>query len=71
MTAKNLSLASKIFAVAYAVGMHIGYLAVSKKLPTGDEMFGIIQISALIASLFAPVDISMIIRNLRGGEKTT
>jgi hypothetical protein len=63
--AKDLSLISKSIALVFVVGMYVGALLVSKRLPSGEEAFGIIQIGCFIALSFAPVDISMVIKNLR------
>lgn len=69
MKGKDLSLGSKILSAGYMIGMNFGYIAITKRLPSADEEFAIIQGAVFLALIFAPVDISMIIQNFRGDRK--
>lgn len=70
MSAKILSLVSKIVSVAFAVTAYIVVAVKSGQIPTGDQAWGILQIAFFIAVVFGPVDISMIIQNIRGKNET-
>lgn len=69
MKAKHLSFLSKAISVGYVLTASLVIPITAKRPLTGDEAWAIIQIGYFIFSLFLPVDISMIIRNIRGEVK--
>ena len=68
MHGKDLSLISKILALLFVIVSYGWASVVTGKLPTGEEAFGLIQVGAFIALSFAPVDISMIVKNIKGDK---
>jgi hypothetical protein len=66
--ANTLSLISKIIALVFVIGIFIAYIIISKKMPTSDEVWGVIQIGIFCACVFVPVDLSMITKNIKGGN---
>lgn len=66
MKAKHWSMIGKVSSVLFIVGAYIVTAVTSKKIPSADEVFGQIQIAVFIAGAFLPVDISLIVQNIRG-----
>jgi hypothetical protein len=56
----------KVCSVVFIVAAYIVAAITSRKIPSGDETFGMIQIGIFIASAFLPVDISLIVQNIKG-----
>jgi len=69
MSGKQLSLWAKIAAAGYVLGMNVGFLVLSKALPSVDQEWAIIQAGLFFALVFSPIDISIIITNLLGTRK--
>ena len=65
---KNLSLISKALSLVFVVTVFFIYVLAIRKLPTGDEVWGIVQIGIFIACVFVPVDLSLITKNIKGGN---
>lgn len=66
MKAKQWSMVGKVSSVLFIVAAYIVAAITSQKIPSGDETFGMIQIGIFIASAFLPVDISLIVQNIKG-----
>lgn len=66
MKAKQWSMVGKVCSVLFIVGAYITTAVTSQKIPSADEVFGQIQIAVFIAGAFLPVDISLIVQNIRG-----
>jgi hypothetical protein len=66
MKAKTVSLIGKAASVLFLVAAYIVTAVTSQKIPNADEVFGQIQIAVFIASAFLPVDISLIVQNIKG-----
>lgn len=64
--AKKLSLASKCLALLFIVASYIVSAVCAKKIPSADEVLGMIQVSLFIATVFVPVDLSLIVQNIKG-----
>lgn len=56
----------KVCSVIFVVAAYITTAVTSHKIPNADEVFGMVQISVFIAGAFLPVDISLIVQNIRG-----
>ena len=68
MHGKDLSLTSKGLALFFVIVSYGWAAIITGRLPTGEEAFGLIQVGAFIALSFAPVDISMIVKNIKGDK---
>ena len=68
MHGKDLSLISKALALVFVVAGYAWACLKGGSLPSGEEAFGLIQVGAFIALSFAPVDISMIVKNIKGDK---
>ena len=64
--AKDISILSKIGALVFVVGMYISAVVVMKRLPTANETAGVMQVGIFMMLVFAPVDVSMIVKNIKG-----
>jgi hypothetical protein len=63
---KKLSLMSKAFSLVFVVTAFFVYVLAIRKLPTSDEVWGIVQIGIFVACVFVPVDLSLITENIKG-----
>jgi hypothetical protein len=71
MKAKTLSILSKVLAflfivISYALAAYFG-----KRLPNADEAFAMVQVALVIGGLFAPIDVSLIVQNIKGIKDAT
>jgi hypothetical protein len=65
MKAKDLSNLGKICSALFVIIAYITAAVTSKKIPSSDETFAMIQIGIFLAMSFLPVDISVIISNIK------
>lgn len=66
MKAKYWSMIGKVCSVVFIVSAYITAAITSHKIPSGDEVFGMVQIGVFIAGAFLPIDISLIVQNIKG-----
>lgn len=64
--AKTLSNVSKTIASVFVLGVFITYVLIAKRLPSTDEAMGIVSVGIFIAGVFVPVDLSLIVKNIKG-----
>lgn len=66
---KTLSHFLKMLSVFVVIVGYIIAVVKSGKLPNSDEVFGLVQLGLFIMTVSSPIDISMIINNLKGNKK--
>lgn len=73
MKAKTLTLISKALSVVFVITAFIFCAVMSKEPPTTDAAVAIITVGAFVGGIFAPVDLSILVKNLKGNkdESTT
>lgn len=70
MRAKTASLISKAFAGVYTLAMVVIGTIIKGGLLSTDETTAILETGAFFFILFSPVDVSLIIQNIRGKHGT-
>ena len=65
MGAKELSLISKVIGAIYVIAYNLVYVLNTRNLPTTDHQFSIIQVGLFLMLVFSPVDISILIKNIK------
>jgi hypothetical protein len=71
MKAKHISVLGKGISIIFLVSAYLITAITSKKIPSADEVFGQVQVALVIGGLFAPIDISMIVQNIKGIKDAT
>ncbi|RJR31882.1 MAG: hypothetical protein C4574_00585 [Candidatus Latescibacterota bacterium] len=66
---KPLTLVSKVLAILFVLACSIYYL-IARGTITPGESTSIIQIGLFLAAIFSPVDLSLLIRNIKGLPET-
>ena len=68
MSGKCLSLIFKMLSVVFVITAYITVALKAGIVPTSDQAWGILMIGFFIAVVFGPVDLSLIIANIRGAR---